>query len=229
MLIILFYQFRFYDDYDDRCAWNYKPRLISNYSIAVLRDHSDPFSCECRAYGRLIEKNVNGKVAVRCYGYLMLPADREDELRERFGVTSWDRPHEEYLEPVSKREPLRAIVKDLVTEDVPPTVKTAKKMLSDLRKVRKSGIYVMDIRPRNYKGGRLIDFSAAITTPHHWVDTMPAWRYEDDDLIDFDKILDEAGVVTRNRAMPDREVMKKLRRRDSNGRVRSRMSVSKRG
>lgn len=227
MLIMPYYQFRFYDDHNDRFFW--RPYQLRKYSIAVLRDHMDPFFNECRAYGRLIEKNVNGKVAVRCCGYLMLPADIEDELRERFGVTSWDRPDEEYLKPVSKREPLRAIVKDLVTEDVPLTVKTANKMLLELRKMLKFGIYNMDIQARNYKGGRLIDFSVAITTPHYWVDTLPVWRYKDTDLRDFDNMLDEAGVVTSNRAMPNQEVIRKLRLRDSKGRVRSRISVLKRG
>jgi hypothetical protein len=33
----------------------------------------DLFFNECRAYGRLIDKKINGKVAVR-YGYLMIPA-----------------------------------------------------------------------------------------------------------------------------------------------------------
>jgi hypothetical protein len=147
MLIMPYRQFKFYDDSDDRWFLSaYHQRI---FSTALICGHMDPFFSECRAYGRLIEKSVNGKVAVRCYGYLMFPADKEDELRERFGVTSWDRPHEEYSEPASKREPLRAIVKDLVTEDVPLTAKTAKKMLRDLRTMRKFGIYNLDIKARN--------------------------------------------------------------------------------
>ncbi len=182
----------------------------------------DPFFNECRAYGRLIEKNINGTVAVRCYGYLMIPANREDELRERFGVTSWNRPDEEYLEPASRRQPFRAIVKDLVTEDVPFTAKTAKKMLLDLRRMRSFEVYNMDIQARNYKGGRLVDFSVAMTTPHYLFVIKPAWRKEDyqyDDLRSFDHMLDEAGIVTLNRAAPNRECFSKLRPRDNKGRV----------
>lgn len=62
----------------------------------------DSFFNECRAYGRLIDRKINRKVPVR-YGYLMIPANKEDELRERFGVTTWDRPDEEYLKPVLRR------------------------------------------------------------------------------------------------------------------------------
>lgn len=182
----------------------------------------DPFFNECRAYGRLIKKNVNGKVAVRCHGYLMIPADREDELKERFGVTTWNRPDEEDFVPASRREPFRAIVKDLVTEDVPLTAKTAKKMLRDLRRIRKLEVYNMDIQARNYKGELLVDFSVAMTKPHYLFVIKPAWRKEDyqyDDLRSFDHMLDEAGIVTLNRATPNRETLRKLRPRDNKGRV----------
>jgi len=134
------------------------------FSTALIRGHMDPFFNECRAYGRLIEKNINGIAAVRCYGYLMIPANKEDELRERFGVTSWNRPNKEYLEPISRRQPFRAIVKDLIIEDIPFTARIAKKMLLDLRRMRSFEVYNMDIQARNYKGGRLVDFSVAMTT-----------------------------------------------------------------
>jgi len=217
---VLQFQFKFYDDSDDRAALSVGQRQI--FSTAVIRGHMDPFFNECRAYGRLIEKNVNGKVAVRCHGYLMVPADREDELKERFGVTTWDRSDEEDLKPASRKEPFRAIVKDLVTEDVSLTAKTAKRMLLDLRRMRKFEVYNMDIQARNYKGGRLVDFSVAMTTPHYLFIIKPAWRKEDyqyDDLRSFDHMLDEAGIVTLNRATPNRECLSKLRPRDKKGRV----------
>jgi hypothetical protein len=49
---------------------------------------------------------------------------------------------------------------------------------------------------------------------------MPAWRYKYDDLRDFDDMLDKAGVVTLNRAMPNQERVSKLRPRDKKGRVK---------
>ena len=46
----------------------------------LLQAHMDPFYNECRAYGRLEEANLNGKVAVRCHGYMTFPAEDEEEL-----------------------------------------------------------------------------------------------------------------------------------------------------
>ena len=76
----------------------------------------DPFYSECRAYRRLIKNKLNGKVAVRCHGYLILPAKKEEELRRAFNVDNWQRHDNEYSTPASKRKPFRAIVEDLVTE-----------------------------------------------------------------------------------------------------------------
>lgn len=46
----------------------------------LLQAYMDPFYNECRAYGRLEEANLNGKVAVRCHGYMTFPAEYEEEL-----------------------------------------------------------------------------------------------------------------------------------------------------
>ena len=182
----------------------------------------DPFFNECRAYGALIDDNLNGKVAVHCHGYLMIPATKEAELQQRFGVTAWARPKEEYAKPARQRQPFRAIVKDLVTEDVPMTAKVAKKMLADLRKIRKHKVYNMDICARNYKGGLLIDFSVAITEPHYLLVIKPPWRqrmYKEDDLYAFDNMLVEAGLEFFDRATVNDEYKAKLRPRDKQGKV----------
>lgn len=77
----------------------------------------DSFYNECRAYGKLVEAKLNGEVAVRCHGYLMLSHEQEDELDRRFGITDWNRPIEQYDMSPSKRPLLRAIVKNLILED----------------------------------------------------------------------------------------------------------------
>lgn len=214
------HQFKYYDDSDDLAALSVRQREV--FSIDMIHGHMDPFFNECRAYGRLIERGINGKVAVRCYGYLMLPATREEELEHRFGVTAWNRPYEEYSKPASRRQPFRAIVKDLVTEDVPLTVKSAKRMLTDLRRIRRQNVYNMDICARNYKGGKLIDFSVAMTRPHYLLVIKPPWRrelYKYNDLTCFDHMLDEAGIVTWDRATPNQESIQRLRPRDDTGRM----------
>lgn len=178
----------------------------------------DPFDSECRAYGRLVEANVNGMVAVGCHGHLTLPAEIEDQLRRDFNVDNWDRLDEEYSRPISKREPFRAIVKDLVTEDVSFTPKIAKKMLRDLKRIRKFGVYPMDVRARNYKGGLLVDFSIAMTEPHYLFLIKPLHQvisYKRDDLLSFDGMMEDEGVASWQRALPNPEYCAKLRPRKS--------------
>lgn len=41
---------------------------LEEIPIETIRLQTDPFYNERRAYGRLIERDVNGKVAVRCHG-----------------------------------------------------------------------------------------------------------------------------------------------------------------
>ena len=140
MLTFYHYQFELYDDTDDQAdllaedkkkmiAYYLKSRLSCNEDnlpdgakkkivASLVRAHADPSYNECRAYGRLVDKKLNGKIAVHCYGHMSISATVEDELEQRFGVNMWNRPAEGYNKPVSKRTPLRAIVKDLVREDV---------------------------------------------------------------------------------------------------------------
>ncbi len=123
-------QFKFYDDADDRAG------LIRGENdlvpTSLLHAHMDPFYNECRAYGRLIERGENGKVAARCFGHTTVSAEREEELYRMYGVGDWDRP-------IGDRQPFRAIVKELILDDNRLTHKVAKRILRDLRKMRKLG------------------------------------------------------------------------------------------
>ena len=118
---------------------------IKKIPIKTIRFHTDPFYNECRAYGRLIECAVNGKVAVRCHGHMAIPAAREEEHARRFEVYAWDRPEEDSKRPVSTRQPFRAIVKDLVEEEEDDDrLLTEKKMIrmrKDLLKMHALGVY----------------------------------------------------------------------------------------
>ena len=57
---------------------------------------------------------------VRCYGHMTLPAETEVQLEKSYRV-EWDRPGEDYGKTVSQQQPLRAIVKDLVLDEIPWT------------------------------------------------------------------------------------------------------------
>ena len=205
--------FKFFDDTSAYSALHLDERDLIPRSI--VNDHMDPFYNECRAYGRLIQKKVNGKVAARCYGYLTLSAVIEAKLKKKFGVVVWDRPRKDYTKPVSKRQPFRAIVKELILDDRIWTEKITKKMLKDLWRMRQIGIYPMDVHARNYKRALLIDFSVAITEPHYLFVIKPLWRVEEDyklqDLYDFDEMMKDEGVAKWECALGPLEYRKKLR------------------
>ncbi|KAL8739396.1 MAG: hypothetical protein Q9190_007804 [Brigantiaea leucoxantha] len=176
----------------------------------------DPFYNECRAYGRLVEKGLNGKVAVRCHGYTTLPPEKEEELAQKFGVYEWYRPDEDYAKALPKRLVFRALVKDFVREDVPLTHKVVVKMLRDLKTMREAEIYNMDIYARNYKGGLLIDFSIAMTAPHYLFDIKSEWWsgvQKKLDLFQFDRMIRSEEVVTNISAVANDDYLAKLRPR----------------
>ncbi|KAL9119290.1 MAG: hypothetical protein Q9187_004159, partial [Circinaria calcarea] len=203
-------EFKYYNDKEDDLALDELERDLVSRPVAgnpAPLDHLDyyfdPFYNECRAYGKLVEAKLNGEVAVRCHGYLILSAKREDDLDHRFAITGWNRPIEEYDKLPSKRQPLRAIVKDLVLEDTKWSPLVANKMLRDLRKTRKHEVYAMDIKPENYKGGLLVDFSIALTDPHLVFKFKPDWQvegYKNEDLIAFDPMIRDKKVKTTIRA-----------------------------
>ena len=171
--------------------------------------HYDPFYAECRAYGCIKNNKKNGKIAVRCYGFLAVSAEREEELSAQpFDIDpeEWNRPEQEYDWPIAARQPFRAIVKEL---------KKSKKRLSriaqmreDLLALQKMGVYVHDIRKDNYIDGKIVDFSRSWTYPHLLLDPLirsPITIREDTEgeLMTFDQMLEEAGIRTRQKALPE--------------------------
>lgn len=187
---------------------------LEKIPIETIRLQTDPFYNECRAYGRLIECDVNGKVAVRCHGHIAIPAAREEELNRRFEVYAWDRPEDDSELSVSKRQPFRAIVKDLIEDDRPLNEKKLIRMRKDLLKMHKFGVYPQDVQERNYGGGLLLDFSIAITKPHWVFETKRSWWIRimiKDDLNMLQEMILESGVKTWQRAVRNREYCMKLR------------------
>ena len=145
---------------------------------------------------------------------MALPAELEEKLREDFDIYDWDRPDSEYSKAPHRRQPFRAIIKDLVTDEAPLTEKIIKKMLRDLKRMRRVGVYPMDVHARNYKDGLLIDFSIAMTEPHYLFRIKPRWRvtsYKLGDLLEWQSLVKDEGVRTWERAVRNREYCKKLR------------------
>ena len=212
-------QFKFYDIEEDRAGLLDRENEV--VSDDLLHAHSDPFYNECRAYGRLEEKKLNGKVAVYCHGYIPISADKEKQLEREFGVQDWDRPGDEYDKPTSQRQPFRAIVKDLVLKDVTLTAKVADKMLTDLKRMRRIGVYPGDIPLRNYKAGLLVDFSTARTEPFYLFNLRPGRQtrmIKDVDLYMWEDMRKENELNTRKRAVRDEEYCANLRPRKKEAR-----------
>ncbi len=181
----------------------------------LVRAHRDPFYNECRAYGRINEAGLNGKVAVHCFGFLILPAAKEAYFEQKFDITSWDRPDDEYEKPVARRTPFRAIVKNLVETDVEFTKKDLCSMLRHLKMLAEQGVWPIDILARNYRAGLLLDFSAAVTEPHFFFETRLPKQVESEKregFLSFDEMVAEAGIeLSTCRAMPNYEFTRKLR------------------
>ncbi|KAL9630621.1 MAG: hypothetical protein Q9204_004627 [Flavoplaca sp. TL-2023a] len=220
--------FKYYDKEEDELALDEFERKFLSHSeggytpLDHLDHYFDPFYNECRAYGRLIAENLNGQVAVRCHGYMMLSAEHEDTLDNQFEMNGWNRLAEEYDEPPSKRQPLRAIIKDLVLEDTVWKPRVAVRMLSHLKTMRKHGVYVMDIKPSNYKGGKLVDFSIALTEPHVVFQLKPDFQiesYKNRDLGAFDEMMRDQKVKTTIRAfrVRNKDTIRKLRSSTKSG------------
>ena len=172
--------------------------------------HMDPFYAECRAYGRIEENNCNGKVAVGCHGFTSVPADREEELSEAFGVADWHRPSDEYERPDSQRYPFRAIVKELVRDETVFTKKMIRGMRADLLRLRDMLVFVRDVRKENYRGGKLVDFSVSWTAPHLMLSPeIQSQEFQEMDLIselfEFDAMVKDEGISTRVKAVPSTE------------------------
>lgn len=156
------------------------------------------------------------KIAIRCHGYITISAKIEAQLERDFGVEDWDRPGEEYDRPVSKRQPFRATVKDLVLEDMLLTGKMADKILRDTKRMRRCGVYPGDVRPRNYLNGLLVDFSAARTELYYLFNIRgpkQVERMKNRDLYMWEAMVKERGLKTSLRAVANEKHCASLRPR----------------
>ncbi|KAI1117617.1 kinetochore Sim4 complex subunit FTA2-domain-containing protein [Nemania sp. NC0429] len=225
--------FKFHDPIDTRIGWS--TAWARRVTDETLTFHSDPFFAECRAYGRInqyyedlddkagrrngtsrprLGNTKRRQLAVPCYGYITVSAEYETMLYEKFGVSEWYRSEAEETGEVPK-DPFRALVKELVTS--PISVLNPSRMVGDLKKLRKLGIYVRDIYARNYKAGFLVDFSIAWTAPH-WclIEISPFQRelFKNEELGMFDWMMKEEGIKTFVRARRNRKYCRKLRSSD---------------
>ncbi|KAF3014503.1 hypothetical protein E8E14_011301 [Neopestalotiopsis sp. 37M] len=151
----------------------------------------DPFSSECRAYGRLKEDKLED-YAVKCHGFILLGEKLQKQLKEK-DHHDWEKEfHDLEIDFGWERNlpgtPLRSLVKDLVDANFKAIDaalssmeyndycekrfglnmdrKTGTRLVRGMKLLHRSGILVRDVHDENIAHGKFLDFSSAWTSPH---------------------------------------------------------------
>ena len=117
-------------------------------------------------------------------------------------------------EPTRRLRPVRAIVKELASQDSGVNSKTLAKILRDIKELNRLEIYNRDILKDNFKDGMLVDFRSSWTEPHcfmHSADKEEPREMRLGDLVMFDNMVELEGFKTRVRARPNWRYRSKLR------------------
>lgn len=150
--------------------------------MSAVYNYMEPFSAECRAYGRLQETG-HEELAVRCFGYVLLDEQHEQAMMTQCGLDSWSfngdagtagyaegeqQNRVRFLGRAGRPPPLRCIVKAFGREQEEESFRPrlARQMLRDIIRLQKLGIMQMDVAIRQIIDGKIGDFSTAITMPH---------------------------------------------------------------
>ncbi|KAI1380575.1 kinetochore Sim4 complex subunit FTA2-domain-containing protein [Hypoxylon crocopeplum] len=161
--------------YDD--DWTGPARRTNDIQVmSAFYNYSEPFSCECRAYGRLQDAGHEG-LAIRCFGYLLLDEEHERTMMDQFRDLELEfnrNMDDPGLENMRSRfpgkdgrdPPIRGIVKEFGQCDEDLTKRLAKTLLGDIIRLQELAIINMDVAHRQVINGKLSDFSTAITIPH---------------------------------------------------------------
>lgn len=144
--------------------------------MTTFANCSEPFNCECRAFGRLQEAGYQD-LATRCFGYLLLDKEHERTMMDQFSHLqlefngNMDEPGYEDMRSrfpgkYGRDPPIRGIVKEFGRCDQDLTTPLAKKLLQDVIKLQQLGIINIDVAHRQIISGKFTDFSTTITVPH---------------------------------------------------------------
>ncbi|KAI1387201.1 kinetochore Sim4 complex subunit FTA2-domain-containing protein [Hypoxylon trugodes] len=173
--------FRFADTFD----WKRRPPEDCNQQVWNHWQYcSEPFNCECRAYGRLREAGYEDLVT-KCYGYVLLNEEQEhaakkffcglddladlDDINNRLEIEypgdDWVEPRKRFLLKDGREAPVRCIIKEF-GQGTKLTTRLARKLLKDIIKLQQLGIIDLDLADRQIINGKISDFSCAVTLPH---------------------------------------------------------------
>ncbi|KAJ4328225.1 hypothetical protein N0V84_001265 [Fusarium piperis] len=212
--------FKFCDPWSSEYYWG--PLLGEETPLDTAAYYTDPFFAECRAYGRIEDAIRRGKlrtgIAVPCHGYMFLKKADERILRDRGVDLGLDDVDLDFQQSIQGGCRPRAIVKDFVPGDSGVNDKSASKILRNIRALNREKIYNRDIRVDNFRNGQLVDFGSSWTEPHALMDALSARDVRGQkasDLALFDDMIEEEGIATKVRALPNSEYCSKLRSWDS--------------
>ncbi|KAK8859460.1 kinetochore Sim4 complex subunit FTA2-domain-containing protein [Apiospora arundinis] len=201
-----------------------------------LDDHRDGAS---RAQGAIFEVNIESRVyalkvfkfydpysddkggirdslAIKCHGYLYLSKSDERWLTKMgvdLGANVLD---DDLRQALGHGGRVRAIVKDIAPEQHGVSSRTLAKVLRRVKVLNELNIINKDIRLENFRGGCLVDFGSSWTRPHIIFDALSEVAKRDSpfqDLVMFDEMIEEEGIKTKLKALPNIKYREKLRPR----------------
>ncbi|KAK2593437.1 hypothetical protein QQS21_008854 [Conoideocrella luteorostrata] len=163
--------------------------------------YTDPFYRECRAYGRIHEairrRELKADVAVACHGYFFLQTKDQQILNNHNIDLRLDMVDLDYQSATIGGCRPRAIVKDLASSDSGVTGKNLGRLLHNLSRLNRAGVYNSDIHLNNYKDGKIIDFGSSWTEPNPLLDAwgkITNWLEKMGDRIRFDEMVTKEGI-----------------------------------
>lgn len=153
--------------------------------MSAVYNYMEPFSAECRAFGRLHESD-HQELAVKCFGYVLLDEEHERAMMAQCNLNYWSfngdidfagavdedmDMRRRFLGKSGRPPPIRCIVKAFgpvikFDEEQRFQERTARQLLRDIVKLQKLGIMQIDVAVRQLVDGRFSDFSTAVTMPH---------------------------------------------------------------
>ncbi|KAF9766580.1 hypothetical protein IL306_000988 [Fusarium sp. DS 682] len=218
-------------------------------ALSTFYPYSEPFNCECRAFGRLQEAG-HEELATKCFGYVLLDDENEKAMMDKFadlvlnfnydGIDPGHRDmRSRFLCSDGNLPPIRGIVKEFGDADGDLDNRSAKRLLQDIKHIQQLGIVDLDVGYRQIISGKLSDFSTALTIPHFisnpewnphltpdWIPhlefelfTLSYKDYRDFDIMVYDWNVDSDKKVTV-RALPEGYPPERRQLRNTPGRGR---------
>ncbi|KAI5920152.1 kinetochore Sim4 complex subunit FTA2-domain-containing protein [Camillea tinctor] len=191
--------------------------------MTAFGNYSEPFSAECRAFGRLKEAG-HEELAVQCFGYVLLDDEHERALQAQFSdlkleftgdMDSSDAElRSRYVGKGGKLPPIRGLVKEFGRGEEDLRARNASRILRNIVQLQQLGIIHIDVGHRQIISGKIADFSTAITSPHYMLNPelnphlnpkhisameYEAFKFSMMDYWDFDLMIHEWNEEPKNR------------------------------